>query len=96
MVRKGQLHFINNFGSIDILITLNSFLNTYIYISSCDAGDLGSIPRSKRSLGDKWQPTPVFLPGKFHGLKSLVDCSPWGRKELDATEQLNNNTHSSM
>ena len=27
--------------------------------------------------------TPVFLPGEFHGL-----CSPWGRKESDATEQL--------
>ena len=62
----------------------------YMYIH---AGDLGSIPRSERSLGDKWQATPVFLPGKFHGLKSLTDCSPWGRKELDTTEQLNNNTH---
>ena len=27
-----------------------------------------------------WQPTPVFLPGKFHGQKSLVGYSPWGRK----------------
>ena len=26
----------------------------------------------------KWQPTPVYLPGKFHGQRSLVDCSPWG------------------
>ena len=34
-------------------------------------------------------PTPVFLPGIFHGQKSLVGHSPWGRKELDdwATEQ---------
>ena len=30
-----------------------------------------------------WQPTTVFLPGKFHGQKSLVDYSPWDRKELD-------------
>ena len=36
----------------------------------------------------KWQPTPVFLPGKSHGWKSLVDYSPWGRKELDTTEWL--------
>ena len=36
----------------------------------------------------KWQPTPVFLPGKSHGLRSLVGYSPWGRKELDMTEQL--------
>ena len=36
----------------------------------------------------KWQPTPVFLPGKSHGQKSLVSYSPWGRKESDTTEQL--------
>ena len=36
----------------------------------------------------KWQPTPVLLPGKFHGLRSLVGYSPWGRKELDTTERL--------
>ena len=35
----------------------------------------------------KWQPTPVFLPGKFHGQKGLVGCSPWGRKEQDTTER---------
>ena len=34
----------------------------------------------------KWQPTPVFLPGKSHGQKSLAGYSPWGHKELDATE----------
>ena len=27
----------------------------------------------------QWQPTPVLLPGKSHGLRSLVGCSPWGR-----------------
>ena len=36
----------------------------------------------------KKQPTPVFLPRKFHGQRSLVDHSPWGRKESDTTEQL--------
>ena len=36
----------------------------------------------------KWQPTPVFLPGKFHGQRSLVGYSPWGHKELDTTERL--------
>ena len=30
-----------------------------------------------------WQPTPVFLPGKAHGQRSLVGYSPWGHKELD-------------
>ena len=33
-----------------------------------------------------WQPTPVFLPGEFHGQSSLADYSPQGRKELDMTE----------
>ena len=27
----------------------------------------------------QWHPTPVFLPGKSHGWRSLVGCSPWGR-----------------
>ena len=36
----------------------------------------------------KWQPTPVFLPGKSHERRSLVGYSPWGRKESDMTEQL--------
>ena len=36
----------------------------------------------------KWQPTPVFLPGKSHGRWSLVGYCPWGRKESDTTERL--------
>ena len=36
----------------------------------------------------KWQHTLVLLPGKFHGLRSLIGYSPWGHKELDTTEQL--------
>ena len=35
----------------------------------------------------KWQSTPVPLPGKSHGQKSLVGYSPWGRKESDMTER---------
>ena len=35
-----------------------------------------------------WHPTPGLLPGKSHGRRSLVSCSPWGREELDTTEQL--------
>ena len=50
--------------------------------------------RQVRSLGRedpwrrKWQPTPVFLPGEFHGQRSLSGYSPWGRKESDKTERL--------
>ena len=36
----------------------------------------------------EWQPTPVFLPGEFHGQRSLAGYSPWGRKEWDMTEWL--------
>ena len=36
----------------------------------------------------QWQPTPVLLPGKSHGQRSLVGCSPWGRKVSDMTERL--------
>ena len=36
----------------------------------------------------QWHSTPVLLPGKSHGWRSLVGCSPWGRKESDTTEQL--------
>ena len=36
----------------------------------------------------QWHPTPVLLPGKSHGWRSLVGCSPWGRQESDRTERL--------
>ena len=36
----------------------------------------------------QWHPTPVILPGKPHGQRSLEGCSPWGREELDMTERL--------
>ena len=36
----------------------------------------------------QWQPTPVLLPGKSHGWRSLVGYSPWGCKESDTTERL--------
>ena len=37
--------------------------------------------------GRKWQPTPVFLPRKSHGQRSLAGYSPWGHRELDTTER---------
>ena len=41
----------------------------------------------------KWQPTPVFLPGKFNGQRSLADWSPWGHKDLDIAEHTHTHTH---
>ena len=62
--------------------------------SACSAGDPGLWP----GLGTppwrwKWQPTPVFLPGEFHGQRSLAGYSPWGCKDLDTTEWLTLNFH---
>ena len=45
------------------------------------------IPRRR-----KWQPTPVFLPGKSHGQRSLAGYGPWGHKKSDMTEQVIFNT----
>ena len=39
-------------------------------------------------LKKEWLPTPVLLPGEFHGQRNLVGYSPWGHKELETTEQL--------
>ena len=36
----------------------------------------------------RWHPTPLLLPGKSHGQRSLVGYSPWGREESDTTEQI--------
>ena len=36
----------------------------------------------------QWHPIPVLLPGKSHGLRSLVGCCPWGHQESDTTEPL--------
>ena len=80
-------------GSILGLIVTLPFSHThYFYLlgfpggsdskaSTCNAGDPGSIPWRR-----KWQPTPVLLPGKLHGQRSLVGYSPWGCEELDTTE----------
>ena len=52
-----------------------------------NAGEEGLIPGLGRSSGGgKWQSNPVFLPGKFHGQRSLVAYSPWRHKESDKTE----------
>ena len=55
-----------------------------------------------QSLGWKNPPgvghgsSPVFLPGEFHGQRSLVGYSPQGRKEVDTTERLNNSSSSNL
>ena len=47
-----------------------------------------SIPPSPFPRRRQWHPTPLLFPGKSHGWRSLVGCSPCGREESDPTEQL--------
>ena len=56
-------------------------LDMYYHIRSLHS------PRNVRRRR-QWHPTPVLLPRKSHGRRSLVGCSPWGRWELDTTERL--------
>ena len=52
-----------------------------------DIGEASLIPGLGRFPSRRaWQPTPVFLPGKSHGQRSLAGYSPWGRTESDTTE----------
>ena len=52
-----------------------------------DIRDTGSISGSRTILWRRArQSTPVFLPGESHGLRTLVDYSPWGRKEWEMIE----------
>ena len=52
--------------------------------SACQAGHTGLIPGSGRfPWRRKWQPSPIFLPGKSHGWRSHLGYGPWGRKESD-------------
>ena len=52
----------------------------------CDSGGKITASHGKKRR-KRWHPTPVLLPGKSHGQRSLVGCSLWGHKELDTTER---------
>ena len=77
-------------------ISLGFSSGTVVKYLPANAGDTemqaGSLGK-KSPWHRKWQPDPVFLPGKFHGHRSLASCSPWGRKELDMTEHPSALTH---
>ena len=67
-------------------------LNTMIHVGQEHTwhpyvGDVGSIPGLGRSPGEgNWLPTPVFLPGEFHGQRNLAGYNPWEHKESDMPE----------
>ena len=78
----GQL--INTFGSFYLLIISQGFPGgSEAKKSSCQCRRYGFDPRVGRiPWRRKWQPTPVFLPGKSHGQRSLAVYSLWGHKRV--------------
>ena len=85
--RRGQLlipawHWSSVLHHLTVCPSACDFLHSSVAKESAsNAEDPGSIPGSGRSPGEgKWQPTPVFLPGKSHGQESLVGYSQWGHK----------------
>ena len=63
--------------------TQEIFLLWLLGILALNLQPTSAVPRRRR-----WHPTSVLLPGKSHWWRSLVGCNPWGREELDTTEQL--------
>ena len=68
--------------------------------SACNAGDIGDAGFGhcvgKIPWRREWRPTPVFLPEKSHGQRSLVGYNSKGCKESDVTEQLSPHVHTHM
>ena len=69
------------YSLIYLLVLIISHHFNYLVLDYVLVSDYASTPWRR-----KWQPTPVFLPGKSHGWRNLAGYSPWGRKELDTTE----------
>ena len=72
--------------SINTPLKFLSFLHPYTYSLIDQALPFVHLPFLSQRR--QWQPTPVLLPGKSRGWRSLVGCSPWGRKESDTTQRL--------
>ena len=97
-----KIHFkirIRQMSLIHILAGGNLQKNSFVWSFPGGSVDKESACQSRRhkrykfdpwvrkiSWRRKWQPTSVFLPGESHGQRSLVGYSPWGRKESDMTE----------
>ena len=73
-----------------MLKILQARLQQYVNQKLSDVQTGFSKGRNQRSNCQQlqWHPTPVLLPGKCHGWRSLVGCSPWGCEESDTTERL--------
>ena len=83
-----QRNLKNNLLSSYCLL-FNLFFNlNLLYSSPIGFFFFFSLSIYRKSWRRRWHPTPVLLPGKSHGQRSLVDCNPWGREESDTTEHL--------
>ena len=76
-------------------LSTDFILCSYLWIPGLLGGSDMNLPNSPSLLlwhptlcqgRRQWQPTPVFLPGKPHGRRSLVGCRLWGHTESDTTE----------
>ena len=81
IIWKFQLHHILN-------IWCSWSFNQLACVEYCLNGVLTWISLVTNEQRRQWKPTPVLLPGKSHGQRSLVGCSPWGRWKSDMTERL--------
>ena len=61
-----------------IYVCVYTYIYIYIYMCVCIIGYKHSFLLCKPYRRRQWHPTPVLLPGKSHGWRSLVGCSPWG------------------
>ena len=71
-------------------LSYNTFNSTPCYVAAWLGGEFGGewIHVLYMYQRRQWHPTPVLLPGKSHGRRRLVGCSPWGPQESDTTERL--------
>ena len=72
----------------DNIITFTNVLQYQMVKFNCAKLQLLLHQPNTRFWRRQWHPTPVLLPGKSRGWRSLVACSPWGREESDTTERL--------
>ena len=82
----------NSFCICFLSLSLCFSLSLYIYIYAHGGSGVKHLSQCRRRRFNpwvrktpwkrKWLPTPVFLPGEFHGQRSLVDCSPRGHKRV--------------
>ena len=82
-----------------IPLVLSASFNASQHLGSLVVQRVNNLPARQDSWVEKipwrrkWQPTPVFLPGEFHGQRSLAGCSPWGHKQSHMTEWLRHTQH---